>query len=114
MLLNFWATYRQSSVADLPFLKEIHDTFGRDPRFAMIGLSLDVDPDLPMRYTRRKGLAWEQRYLGLPDLPTPAAAFGVMYPPQVMLIGPDGRVVARDLKGPEIKQAVAAALAPKP
>lgn len=114
VLLNFWATHNPSSLADLAFLKEVHDTFGRDPRLAMIGLSLDVDPDPPMRYARWKGLAWEQRYLGVTDLPTPAAAFGVMYPPQVMLIGPDGRVVARDLGGDAIKPAVAQALGPKP
>jgi hypothetical protein len=114
VLLNFWATHNPGSIADLTSLKEVHDTFGRDPRLVMISLSLDVDPDLPRRYTRKKGLAWEQRYLGVTDVPTPAAAFGVMFPPQVMLIGPDGRVVARDLEGPAIKDAVAKALGTRP
>jgi hypothetical protein len=76
-------------------------------------MSQDIEPEAPRRYAARRGLAWEQRYLGCSDLPNPvAAAFGVEYPPQVLLIGPDGRLVAKDLKGLEIKQAVARALGP--
>ena len=112
VLLEFWATYRESSLADIPTLKETYDAFGRDPRFVMISLSLDVEPDVARRYVAFHKLKWEQRYLGIHGgLPHPiAASLGVQYPPQVMLIGPDGRLVARDLKGPEIKQAVARAL----
>ena len=55
--------------------------------------------------------AWEQRYLGSSDDPNPiAAAFGVRYLPEVFLIGPDGRILAKDLEGDGIRQAVAASL----
>jgi hypothetical protein len=51
-------------------------------------------------------------YLGNSDEPNPiAAAFGVQYLPAIFLIGTDGRVIARDLDGDRIKQAVAEALA---
>ncbi len=115
VLLNFWATYREESVATIPALKETYDRFGRDPRFTMISLNQDVDPDAAHRYTAYRELRWEQRYLGIKGgWPHPiAAACGVKYAPQVMLIGPDGRLVARDLKGPEIKPAVARALGSK-
>ena len=54
-------------------------------------------------------LDWEHRNLGSIDDPNPiASAFGVCYPAQVFLIGPDGRIVAKDLQGDQIKQAVAA------
>ncbi len=80
----------------------------------MIGLSMDIEPDAPRRYAAHRGMVWEQRYLGTKgDLPDPvAAAFGVERVPQVLFIGPDGRLVAKDLKGPEIKQAVDRALGP--
>ena len=59
----------------------------------------------------RHHLAWEQRYLGSSDDENPiAAAFGVRFLPTVFLIGPHGRVIAKDLEGDRIKQAVAAAL----
>jgi protocatechuate 3,4-dioxygenase beta subunit len=110
VLLHFWETYQARSLADLPVLEETYEAFGRDPHFVMIGLNQDEDFDLPKRYAARKGFSWEQRHVGL-ERPNPVTAeFGVRFPPEVMLIGPDGRLVARDLKGPEIKQAVAKAL----
>jgi hypothetical protein len=39
-----------------------------------------------------------------------ASALGVRYFPATLLIGPDGRVVAKDLHGEQIRRAVAAAL----
>ena len=81
----------------------------------MISLSQDVDLDAALRYAAYRELRWEHRYLGWKsEIPDPiAAACGVLFPPQVLLIGPDGRLVARDLYGPEIKQAVARALGSK-
>ena len=108
VLLSFWATYR--NLGDVPHLKATYDAFGRDPRFVMIGLSQDIEPDAARRYAAHRGLAWEQRYLGRSDADPVAAAFGVRHPPQVILIGPDGRLVAKDLQGDRINQAVAAAL----
>jgi hypothetical protein len=78
----------------------------------MISLNQDADFDLAKRYTVKKGCAWEQRYAGV-ERPNPiTAAFGVRFPPEVMLIGPDGKLLARDLKGAEIKKTVAQALGP--
>jgi hypothetical protein len=42
----------------------------------------------------------------VPDL------YGVDGIPAVFLIGPDGRILARDLRGPAIEQAITKALAP--
>ena len=111
VLLAFWATY--GNLSDIPSLKATYEAFGREPGFVMIGLSLDFQPDAAKRYAARRGLAWEQRYLGRGDADPVSAGFGVHHPPQVILIGPDGRLVARDLQGDGIKQAVALALGRK-
>ncbi len=77
----------------------------------MIGLSQDVTPEVARRYAARHGMVWEQRYLGSRYDPNPiAAAFGVRFPPAILLIGPDGRILARDLRGDAIQQAVSRAL----
>jgi hypothetical protein len=107
VLLHFWDTSPGRGVEDVPVLKETWDEFGHDPRFTMIGLNQDKSFGLVKRYAAKKGLGWEQRYAGV-ERPNPiTAAFGVRFPPQVMLIGPDGRLVARDLQGSAIKQTVA-------
>jgi RNA polymerase sigma factor (sigma-70 family) len=109
VLLAFWST--RWSMAILPHLKSTYDAFGRDPRFVMIGLNEDFAPEAMNWCVARHDLAWEQRYLGSSDAPNPiAAAFGVQYLPSIFLIGPDGRVIAKDLEGDRIKQAVAASL----
>ena len=76
----------------------------------MIGLNQDQDFDLPKRYAARRVLPGSSATPASSGPIPITAAFGVRFPPEVMLIGPDGRLVARDLKGPEIKQAVAKAL----
>ena len=43
LLLDFWATSSAPAVAETPDLKETFAAFRSDPRFAMIGLSLDTD-----------------------------------------------------------------------
>ena len=66
-------------------------------------------------YLAHRGLGWEQRYIGDSDNPNPiAAAFGMRFPPSALLIGPDGRILAKDLQSEAIKQAVAKALDREP
>jgi RNA polymerase sigma factor (sigma-70 family) len=114
VLLAFWATYHRQTLASIHHLQAVHGAFGRDPRLVIIGLNEDVNPDVMHRYVAHRHLAWEQRYLGSGDDPNPiASAFGTRYPNRVFLIGPDGRILAKDLQGEEIPQAVAAALSKK-
>jgi hypothetical protein len=111
VLLHFWATHDEETPATVPELKGTFEAFGRESRFVMIGLNQDESPDVMRRYTTHHGLAWKHRYIGSAYEPNPiAAAFGVRYPPAVFLIGPDGRIIAKDLQGEAIKQAVARAL----
>jgi Carboxypeptidase regulatory-like domain len=111
VLLVFWCTSRPMSLRFVPPVKATWDAFGRDPRLVIIGLNQDAAPEVLRRYLARGGLDWEQRYIGSSDDPNPiAAAFGVRFPGGVFLIGPDGRIVAKDLQGEAIKQAVAKAL----
>ncbi len=114
VLLHFWSG-RPEDAAIIPHLKATFHTFGRDPRFAMIGLIADETPAPARRYCARHGLSWEQRYIGSTYDPNRyEAAFGVWFPPAAFLIGPDGRIVARDLEGDAIRRAVARALASRP
>jgi hypothetical protein len=113
VLLAFWATLHPSTRASIPHLNATYDAFGCDPRLVMIGLNQDVSPDLMRRYAAHRGIAWEQRHLrGWGDDDPIASAFGVRYPGVAVLIGPDGRIVAKDLQGDAIQQAVARALGP--
>jgi RNA polymerase sigma factor (sigma-70 family) len=114
VLLHFWSG-RPEDTAVVPDLKATYDAFGRDQRFVMIGLIADETPGPVLRYAALRGLDWEQRYIGSTYDPNPIeAAFGVWFPPAAFLIGPDGRILAKDLEGEAIKEAVGKALAKAP
>lgn len=113
VLLAFWATSHTATRAAIPYLNATYETFGRDPKLVILGLNQDHSPDLMRRYAAHRGIAWEQRHLrGWADEDPIASSLGVRYPAAVFLIGPDGRILARDLKGDDVKQVVARALAP--
>ena len=77
----------------------------------MIGLNADETPGPVRRYAAHRGLGWEQWYIGSTYDPNPTeAAFGIWFPPAAFLIGPDGRILAKDLQDESIPQAVAKAL----
>jgi peroxiredoxin len=110
VLLHFWSG-RPEDTAVVPHLKATYDAFGRDPRFVMIGLNADETPGPVRRYAASRGLAWQQWYIGSTYDPNPTeAAFGIWFPPAAFLIGPDGRILAKDLQDDAIPKAVARAL----
>ena len=98
-------------LAEMPNMKSAFDAGRGDGRFAMVSLSVDEKAADAERYVRKNGLGWTQAFLpGAWESPV-VKAYGVRSIPMVVLIGPDGKVVATDLRGDGIKAAVTAALA---
>ena len=111
VLLDFWATWCAPCVAEIPHLKEVHDTFGKDNRFAMISLTLDDDVKAPKAFLKKRDLPWTQAFVGDEAGSVVLKDYGVEAVPAIFLIGPGGKVIARDMRGEGIKEAVAKALA---
>ncbi len=109
VLIDFWATWCGPCVAELPTIKDIEKSFGGDPRFRLISLSSDQTAEPALRVIREKGLNWTH---GLVDRfgSGVMARYDVRAIPSTFLIGPDGRILAKDLRGADLKAAVAKAL----
>ena len=88
----------------------MYDAYGKDPKFAMLGLSLDKAVEAPRDYAKTEGIAWHQGFLGDWSKATLPARYGVEGIPAIFLIDPGGKIVSTDLRGAEIGKAVAAAL----
>ncbi len=110
VLLDFWATWCGPCRGETPHLKAVQDAFGKDDRFAMVGLSLDEKPEEPRKYASDCDLHWPQGFLGEWSKSDVPDHYGVRGIPSIWLIGPDGKVVAKDLRGERIKDTVAKAL----
>jgi RNA polymerase sigma factor (sigma-70 family) len=108
VLIDFWATWCAPCVAEIPNLKTVHGTFATDPRFAMVSLSLDESPADLKTLVRSQKIPWAQAFIG-PDSPI-TDAYAATAIPATFLIGPDGRILAKDLRGENVKTSVAEAL----
>lgn len=91
-IVNIWATWCAPCRAELPSLQRLRDQL--DPgRYAVIGISIDEDPDFVREYLRDLGVTYANyldRTRGLTD-----GVLGVRSYPQTLFIGPDGRLLQR-------------------
>jgi peroxiredoxin len=109
VLLDFWATWCAPCRAAMPAMKDIQETFGTDPRFLLVGVSCDEAAEAPAKYTKAIALNWTQVHGGK-MLEGVAETYLVRAIPATFLIAPDGRVLAMNLRGPALKEAVRNAL----
>jgi beta-lactamase regulating signal transducer with metallopeptidase domain/thiol-disulfide isomerase/thioredoxin/protocatechuate 3,4-dioxygenase beta subunit len=110
VLIDFWATWCGPCMAEMPALKDIQKTFGADRRFRLIGISCDQTAEPVLRVIRENGLTWTHGFAGGDFGSGVMVSYGVRAIPSTFLIGPDGRILARDLRGDALKEAVAKAL----
>ena len=113
VLLDFWATWCGPCIGEIPQLQAVYDTFGKDQRFEILSLSVDEKIDEPKKFQDKRRLPWVQAFLGGGVHNPTTATFGIRAIPAFVLVGPDGKIIARGMRGDDIKKEVARALAKK-
>ncbi len=108
--LCFWTSWLKS-VPSLPSkLQELQKEREGDPRFELVGVSLDDAPADAARFVRENGMPGIQAFGG-PIGAGAAADFGDDVPAPVVLVGPDGRIIAPFVAWDNLREEVAKALA---
>jgi len=113
VLVDFWATWCPPCVGEIPNLIATYQKHHSEG-FEIIGVSLDDSLSALENFTKaHDGMTWPQYFDGQHWNNVLAVKYGVGSVPFNVLIGPSGKIIARDLRGPEVEMAVAEALALK-
>ena len=103
MLLDFWASWCAPCVGSMPMMKKLYDTYaGRG--LQIIGISLDRTREAWLSAIRRLDLPWIQ----LSDVKgwesIASEIYGVNAIPEIVLIDPDGTIIATGLREQELEE----------
>jgi thiol-disulfide isomerase/thioredoxin len=110
VLLDFWATWCPGCLEEMPNLKTVYKEFAPSGRLAIIGLSLDATASDALSYVRKNQIEWDQAWIGGDAGKSVLESYPSDGIPAIWLIGPDGKVIARDLSGDQIRSTIAAKL----
>jgi len=101
VLLDFWAAWCGPCRQENPNVVNAYQQF-KDKGFTVFGVSLDRDKKSWLAAIREDNLNW-QHVSDLKYWSSEAAAlYGVSSIPRNFLLDPDGRIIARDLRGPDL------------
>ena len=107
IIVDFWASWCGPCRAEIPNLLAINKEFGGE-NFEVVGVNVWDSEQKFHESLKSEGIDYAQIYV--PQTENVTELYGIEGIPQIMLIGPDGTILKRDLRGEGIKEAVKEAL----
>jgi peroxiredoxin len=107
VLLDFWATWCAPCLEELPRLRALYDAY-HAKGFEIVGVSLDETAPPVAEFARDRKLPWPQLHNATSGADL-VGAYGVSSIPATVLVGPDGRILRLDARGPALEAALKAA-----
>jgi len=107
VLVDFWASWCGPCRAENPHLLKAYNQL-KDKNFEVVGVSLDETKAAWLNAVKQDGMPWIQ----VSDLKgfksDLAVKYGISAIPQNFLINPEGVIIAKDLRGEDVNQKLAA------
>lgn len=107
VLVDFWASWCGPCRGETPNLKELYEKYKGD-KFEIVGVVVWDRLEDTQKAIEEDKMTWPQ-ILDAKEIPT--KLYGINGIPHIMLIGPDGTIIARNLRGDQMKKEVAKELA---
>ena len=106
MLVDFWASWCVPCRAEMPNLTKVYDTYHGD-NFDMLSVAVMDDVESTVEAAKELGIVWNQ-IVNAQQIPGKAYGFDSI--PLIILFGPDGTILKRDIRGEQIGETVKEAL----
>ncbi|MFC3199142.1 redoxin domain-containing protein [Parapedobacter deserti] len=106
VLVDFWASWCGPCRAENPNVLKAYNTY-KDNNFTVIGVSLDDEADRWKKAIEEDGMPWTQ----VSDLKgfknEVSAYYGIQGIPSTLLVDPQGKIIAKDLRGEMLQKKLA-------
>ncbi len=106
VLVDFWASWCGPCKREIPNIAAVYDKYHGDD-FDVLSVAVWDDPADTKAAAAEHGVVWSQ-IINAQRIPT--EIYGIQGIPHIMLVGPDGTILKRDLRGADIEKAVSEAL----
>ena len=103
VLVDFWASWCGPCIAEIPVLVEVYNKYKGD-KFDVLGVAVMDKREASLKSLETHNIPWPQ-IIDTNDIPM--ILYGISGIPHIILFGPDGKIVARNLRGDQLKAKVA-------
>ncbi|MCX8035812.1 MAG: TlpA family protein disulfide reductase [Candidatus Sumerlaeia bacterium] len=112
VLVDFWAAWCGPCMAEAPNVVKAYEKY-HPKGFEIIGISLDDSKDKMLAAMKEKGMTWRQYFDGLGWKSKVGTRYGIHAIPATYLVGPDGKILANNVRGKRLEEELEKALGKK-